>query len=188
MITDRQICEPFLFNPIKHHLGFIREFINLRAAWVTENDLKNLTRELKHLGTSVTDVYNGALSISDICEEAQAFLTRNAIVQKDIFSTWVGTNMNDFKVIAFQDLSQWTLKYRNNVERYVHIFPARNSPHSFRVKSNTLKTAILYCIMIGKDFISADNLNKIRPLLGLSPIKDSVDSEAITEMIEILRG
>ncbi len=30
MKADSQIPEPFLFNLIKHHLGFIREFVNLK--------------------------------------------------------------------------------------------------------------------------------------------------------------
>ncbi|MBK7710170.1 MAG: hypothetical protein IPJ37_03805 [Bacteroidales bacterium] len=79
------------------------------------------------------------------------------------------------------------LKYHDHLQRYIHIFPARGSRLTFRVRSNTLKSAILYYILVGKDFITADDLNRVRPLLGLSPVKDPVDSEAITEMIEILR-
>jgi hypothetical protein len=80
------------------------------------------------------------------------------------------------------------LKYHNDKNRYVHIFPARNSLHSFRVKANTLKSAILYYILIGKDYITKDDLNRARALLGLSPVKGPAEAEAITEMIEILRG
>jgi hypothetical protein len=57
-----------------------------------------------------------------------------------------------------------------------------------RIKANTLKSAILYYIIIGKDFISRNDLNKARALLRLSPIKDPAEAEAITEMIEMLRG
>jgi hypothetical protein len=69
----------------------------------------------------------------------------------------------------------------------VHIFPARLSPHTFRIKANTLKSAILYVIMIGKDYISEDDLNKARAMAGLSPVREVGDAEAVTEMIEILR-
>ena len=79
------------------------------------------------------------------------------------------------------------LNIMTTCQRFVHIFPARGSQHTFRVKSNTLKSALLYYILVGKDFITGDDLNKVRPLLGLSPIRDPVDTEAITEMIEILR-
>jgi hypothetical protein len=188
MITDYQIPEPFLFNPLKHHLGFIKEFISLRIDGESIDDINNLIKELKHLGTSVMDIYTGTLSITVICKEVDAFLKNKKLIQRDLFSHWAGVSTTDFKIMSLSDSSQWTLKYHDNDIRYVHIFPARSSPHSFRVKSNTLKSAVLYNIMIGKDYISNDDLNKVRPLLGLSPVKDTVDNEAILEMIEILRG
>jgi hypothetical protein len=86
------------------------------------------------------------------------------------------------------DSSQWTLKYHNSESRHVHIFPARSSPHSFRVKANTLKSAVLYIILIGKDYVTEDDLNTARALAGLSPVKEVSDAEAVTEMIEILRS
>ncbi|TAL60063.1 MAG: hypothetical protein EPN88_16420 [Bacteroidetes bacterium] len=187
MITDYQIPEPFLFNPLKHHLGFIKEFINLRVDSESNYDIKSLIKELKHLGTSVMDIYTGRLSVTGICNEVDAFLKNKKILQRILFSIWTGADTTDFKIISISDGSQWTLKYHENEIRYVHIFPARLSPHSFRVKSNTLKSAVLYYIMIGKDYVSNDDLNKVRPLLGLSPINDSADNKAILEMIEILR-
>ena len=187
MKTDYQIPELFLFNPLKHHLGFIREFINLKIEDESYTDIKNLIKELKHLGTSVMDVYTGSLSVINICKEVEEFLEQKYILRREPFSLWAGIKMNSFRIISLSDGSQWTLKYHNNEIRYVHLFPARSSPHSFRVKSNTLKSALLYYIIIGKDFITGDDLNKVRILLGLSPIKDTVDTEAITEMIEILR-
>lgn len=187
MIAELKIPEPVLFNPLKHHLGFIREFILQKTERTANADHKILIRELKHLGTSVMDVYTGPLLINEICGEICEFLIEKNLSGRYAFSDWTGRGMNDFKLIALSDGSQWTLKYHDNNQRYVHIFPARGSQHSFRVKSNTLKSALLYYILIGKDFITADDLNRVRPLLGLSPIKDPVDTEAITEMIEILR-
>ena len=146
-----------------------------------------MIKELKHLGTSVMDVYTGSLLVSEICDEVRLFLRKQELTEKKNFSEWTGIKMNDFKIMSLSDGSQWTLKYHDNSHRFVHIFPARGSMHTFRVKSNTLKSALLYYILIGKDFITGDDLNRVRPLLGLSPIKDPVDSEAITEMIEILR-
>jgi hypothetical protein len=72
--------------------------------------------------------------------------------------------------------------------RFVHIFPARLSPHTFRVKSNTIKSAILYLILIGKDYVTEEDLNKARALTGLSPVKEVEDTEAVIEMIEVLRS
>jgi len=187
MISDHQIPEPILFNPLKHHLGFIREFIYKKTEIEHNSDTKNLIRELKHLGTSVMDVYTGSILINNICKEVKEILEQKNLLERELFSIWTGIKMDDFRLISLSDGSQWTLKYHDNSRRFVHIFPARASQHTFRIKSNTLKSALLYYILIGKDFITGDDLNRVRPLLGLSPIKDPVDAEAITEMIEILR-
>jgi hypothetical protein len=186
MNTDYQIPEPFLFNPIKHHLGFIKEFININIDKPV-TDIQGLTRELKPLGTSVMDIYTGSLSIGTICFETKEFLNGKNILKKEVYSEWAGTKMDCYKIIPLSDGSQWTLKFHDNPQRFVHIFPARNSQHTFRVKSNTLKSALIYNIIIGKDLVTSDDLNKVRPLLNLSPVKDAIDTEAILEMIEILR-
>jgi hypothetical protein len=188
MIAESQIPEPILFNPLKHHLGYVREFIYQKTEGEENGDQKKMIKELKHLGTSVMDVYTGSLPITDICNEVVVFLREMEISERNHFSAWAGVKMNEFRIIPLSDGTQWTLKYNDHCQRFVHIFPARGSSHTFRVKSNTLKSALLYSILIGKDFITGDDLNRVRPLLGLSPIKDPVDTEAITEMIEILRN
>jgi hypothetical protein len=186
MNTDYNIPEPFLFNPVKHHLGFIKDFINL---YIDDSltDIKALTRDIKHIGRSVMDIYKGPLSIKGICLETEEYLKLNNIFERESYSEWVGIKTDCFHVIRLSDGSSWTLKFNNNSLRFVHIFPARNSQHTFRVKANTLKSALIYNIIIGKDLVTGDDLNKVRPLLGLSPVKDPIDTEAILEMIEILR-
>jgi hypothetical protein len=47
---------------------------------------------------------------------------------------------------------------------------------------------LLYYIKVGKDYVTGDDLNRVRPMIGLSPVRDAIDTEAITEMIEILRN
>lgn len=187
MNADYQIPEPYLFNPIKHHLGFIKEFINHNIDNYRSDD-QSLIKTIRHLGGSVMDIYTGTLSIRNICNEAEEFLKEREISGYDSFSVWAGTRIDCFRIIRLSDDSQWTLKFYNNPQRYVHIFPARNSRFTFRVKSNTLKSALIYNIIIGKDLVTSDDLNKVRPLFGLSPIKNSLATEAILEMIEILRS
>jgi hypothetical protein len=186
MNADYQIPEPFLFNPIKHHLGFIKEFINMNID-KSRSDNISLNRDLKHIGRSVMDIYTGSLPVRNICIETGEYLLQKNITGKESFSVWAGTKNECFRIIRLSDDSQWTLKFHNNPQRFVHIFPARNSRYTFRVKSNTLKSALIYNIIIGKDLVTGDDLNKVRPLLGLSPVKDAIDTEAILEMIEILR-
>jgi hypothetical protein len=182
------IPEPLLFNPLKHYLHFIRNFVNSQTLNINDPGLKYLTRELKHLGTCVMDIYTGELSLERIFSEIREFLKKNNIQDKEFYKEWAGTGFNDYRITSLSDTSQWTLKYYNHESRYVHIFPARSSPHSFRIKANTLKSAILYIIIIGKDYVSDDDLNAARALAGLSPVKEVADAEAVTEMIEILRN
>lgn len=193
MITDYQIPEPFLFNPLKHHLGYIREFINSRTDGESIEDIEEIIKRLKHLGTSVMDIYSGPLSVNATCMEIEEFLRDKDLLKEKSFSGWTGIKISEFKIIILSDSSKWTLKYHNSETRFVHIFPARSvndgsgSLSAFRVKSNTLKTAVLYNIIIGKDYINKEDLNKVRILLGLSPVKNTTDSETVLEMIDILR-
>lgn len=187
MQINYYIPEPFQFNPLKHHFEYIKEFISVRLAEENINDVKELIRELKHIGTSVMDIYNGEITIEDIFKEINEILKSRKITSAHSFAKLAVEKYNDYLSASLSDGSQWVLKYHNDKSRYVHIFPARNSLHSFRIKANTLKSAILYYILIGKDYITRDDLNHTRELLGLSPVKDTADAEAITEMIEILR-
>jgi hypothetical protein len=182
------IPEPIMFNPLKHYLAFIREFVSSRTLAINDPRLKELSRELKHIGTCVMDIYTGNLSQESIFKEILEFLEINNLKAKEKYKEWAGTGFDDYRIIPLSDTSQWTLKYNNHETRYVHIFPARSSPHSFRIKANTLKSAILYIIIFGKDFISDDDLNAARALAGLSPVREAADAEAVTEMIDILRN
>src|SRR5674476_833252 len=99
MITDNAIYEPFLFNPLKHHLGFIREFINLNID-KNGSELQDLAKDLKHLGTSVMDIYTGSLSIRNILNEIEEFLKQKDILRRENYSVWAGSNMKCFRIIS----------------------------------------------------------------------------------------
>lgn len=193
MEADYQIPEPVLFNLIKHHLGYIRDFIDNPVAFTLPGSLPAplkgiLLQRLKHIGTTVMDVYTGKLSVRDICEEITEHLRLVNLLDFEKYSVWTGRNPENYRTITLSDESEWTMKFHNEHNRYVHIFPARNSRYTFRVKGNTLKTALIYLILIGKDMITGEDLNRVRPYLGLSPVKDAIEAKAIVEMIEILRG
>ena len=187
MITFSQIPEPVLFNPLKHHLGFIREFTDMRSENDSSVRIQEVMKEIKHIGTSVMDIYTGELSVTGICSEVEDFLLKNKLLEREIFSSWAGIEPAEFKIISLSDGSQWVLKYHENERKFAHIFPARQSPHTFRIKSNTLKSAILYVMLIGKNFVTEEDLNKARAFEGLSPVREVADTEAVAEMIEVLR-
>ena len=181
------IPEPLLFNPLKHYLPYIRDLAAGRTMTINDPELKGLTKELKHIGTCVMDIYTGELPQEKIFVEILDFLHSNGLSARESFMKWTGTGFDEYKLHTVSDTSLWMLKYHNHETRYVHIFPARSSPHSFRIKANTLKSAILYIMVIGKDYVSEDDLNAARALAGLSPVREVADTEAVTEMIEILR-
>ena len=181
------IPEPFLFSPLKHYLPYIKDFTELRAGEERYPGSEELIRELRHIGTCVMDVYKGDLSPDQIFSEIRQFLLSGQIYMKDVYGKWAGTSFRNYRIIRLSDGSRWTLKYYDDEFRYVHIFPSRSSPFTFRIKANTLKSALLYHILIGKDYISREDLNKARSLMGLSPVRGVTDVEAITEMIEIMR-
>jgi hypothetical protein len=186
MSIDYSIPEPFQFNPLKHHLAFIREFIN-HVLNPENHDIKEFIRQIKHTGSSVMDIYTGLLSINKILAESKLFLEAEGLITQELFSYWTGKGFSDFRIITLSDSSQWTLKYHNSENRYVHLFPTRSSPHTFRIKANTLKSAVLYVAVIGKDYVTEEDLNRARAMADLSPVKEVAETEAVSEMIEILR-
>jgi len=187
MKPGSDIPEPLLFNPLKHHLGYIRDFTEYYST--LENfDRFEFLRILGHVGSSVMDIYAGVLTCEDICLQALGILKSENLLVKEKFITWTGSRLKDFRTIELSDGSKWVMKYYNHEQHWAHIFPARLSPHSFRVKANTLKSAILYQVFVGKDFISEEALNQARAIGNLSPVKDVFDAEAITAMIELIRG
>ncbi len=188
MFFDSHIPTPYLFNPLKHHLGFIRTYINTYAGSALQDKKSLITRELKHLGTSLMDIYSGRLSLEEIYGEVDLYLKTNNLYKCDNFCRWTGKLPRDFKTLVLSDGSVWIVKYFNNKQRYIHYFPARNGSHSVRAKANTVKSAILYLVFIDKDFISEEDLNRARSVTGLSPVKGVDDAEAISEMIEIIRA
>lgn len=133
------------------------------------------------------DVYSGSLGCEAIGNEVSGFLLENNLLTRKNFILWTGRRPDDYRTIKLTDGSEWVAKYYNH-RRWVHIFPARMSPHSFRIKANTLKSAILYQIFSGKDYISGEGLNSARAKGGLPPVKEVYEAEAITAMIELIRG
>jgi hypothetical protein len=179
------IPEPFQFNPLKHHLAFIRDF-SQRAE--RSGETVEIVKTVRHIGSSVMDVYTGQLSVSDVLNEAVTYLADHDLLSHERFMKWTGTGFSDFRNLHLSDESEWILKYNNSIQKYVHIFPARFGPHTFRVKANTLKSAILYIILSGKDYVSEDEINNVRAFAGLSPVKEITESEAIFRIIEMLRS
>jgi hypothetical protein len=165
------VKEPFLFNCYKHHLWFLRERVrqvgNMR-------ELAKLAKELKVVGSSVMDMYEGTHSPAELVRLIERYLEWGKHLGYDEYREWLMGN-NGYRLVQIIDGSEWVLRLGENRERYIHFHPARNSNRTFRLHSTSLKTALMACVYCQLNKCSVENLtvvNKIRSkYLDLPPLK-----------------
>lgn len=188
ILYPERIPVPFLFNPLKHHLGFIRDLV--WETWIPgiHSNWPSIAREIKHTGVSMMDIYRGKIDAGSILEELRNQLQQPGLLDPGRFALYSGTNPEDFRTLLISDGSEWVVKYFPDPSRFIHVFPARSSNYTLRIKANTLKSAILYILFIGKDYISEEGLNSARSMMGLSPVRDVDEAESISRIIEMLRN
>ncbi|MCX7987703.1 MAG: hypothetical protein N2662_12270 [Bacteroidales bacterium] len=168
---------PVLFNALKHHWYTIKKFSGSPPLqWIDE---------LVVIGHSIIDLYIGKMTVEQITEEVIKELQRINVFEIKAFEEWLKQG-RDFRIIKLSDGSFWTLRRtKHNETQYIHIHPGRYSPHTMRVKSETLKTAIAYqCLRYygelnnlptslrsASDKEITQYLNYVRQKLQLSPVK-----------------
>ncbi|HTF80844.1 MAG TPA: hypothetical protein VL947_03930 [Cytophagales bacterium] len=166
-----------LFNELKHHLGSIAKLIKSH----TPGTSPNLTR----LGDSLMDLYVGDLDLGAIFHETITFLNTNQISTEEAYRHYLQQH-GGHVTYQLSDQSTWVLLLGNEPSLYVHIHPARYSLHTLRVKSSTLKTAILLKIhQVEVSDLKA--VNMIRKQLQLSPIKSMELSHNINHVLHALQ-
>ncbi len=175
------------FNPLKHHLEFIRQFIIENSSSAPEQ----VAERIKIIGHSATDVYFGKLSVGEIIIQVSDFLMRNNLLWRQSFFEWVFNNSDEFKIINLKDNSLWTLRAGKNPNKFVHIHPARNQPMVIRLKANTLKTVLLFLASgsygpQGKDDFATINILR-KEFLKLPPVKSLAESKRLEFLIKLLR-
>ena len=183
MVTVENLKAPILFNPFKHHLSFIRKYIDS----YNQKDYNQLKIDLLKIGNSQMDLYFGELSIDNIVEEVIAFLTNFNLLEKEVFFQHIDKS-GGFIKISLSDQSTWVLRKGENPTFFVHIHPARYSKYTIRIKASTLKSTIATSVCFqNSSSIGVDELNKARVnLLNLSPIKQ-VSSHTF-EMLEMINS
>jgi hypothetical protein len=180
---------PVLFNPHKHHAGFLRERIG-RA--VAADDLRTLADELAVVGSKLMDLYHGPFSPPEIADQVMTHLGRTRLAAPTAFRAWVEAG-GGYRVIEFpEDTSQWVLRAGDEDDRFVHVHPARYSPFTIRVRANVLTTAVMALALTarqGGDPLSRPVVNAVRrDYLGLAPVgRDPSGDEGIGAVIELLR-
>ena len=140
-----EVPEPFCFNLLKHHLGYLHAFA-AKYMLAERRTLTDAASELVQLGHLLTDVYTGALSPGRICAQIRRRLEPEQLFQKTSYRKWIGESTGRYRLVTIADKSVWTLLYSGNPKQYLHIHPARRSPHTTRVRSIALKVALLLFI------------------------------------------
>ena len=137
--------------------------------------------QVLQIGNNLIDFYTGSLSVKEICEEVLDYFRVMNLIERDAFTSWI--EAANWKKIQLSDSSKWLIKKGNDVERFIHIHPAKHSEHSIRVRATTLKTVLALQVYqinsTNQAKTDLENVNQIRSqLLELSPIKSlhSADS------------
>jgi hypothetical protein len=181
---------PVLLNTWKHHAGAIRRQITavVRGG---ERALAELPRALAVIGTDLMDLYTGALSPAKIASEVIARLRGEGRIDPAPYRAWLEAG-GGFQVLDFSnDGSRWVLRLGGEQGRYVHVHPARGSPHTRRVRANVLKTAILvlaHAQAYARDLADVAFINEVRKQsLGLPPIVSLSGDEGLGLVLDLLR-
>lgn len=175
-------ADNILFNALKHHRGFIHQQLE-------ELTIQTLPERLKVLGNSQMDIYYGVLDLPDLFREVISQLTATGLSDEAGYLQRLKDNGGYFE-IGLSDSSRWILLHGIEPGRYIHLHPARYSPHSLRVKATVLKT-VLACLTIVPESTQPDLavLNHIRQsVLDLSPVKNLSQCEHLWKVMKMLQG
>ena len=179
-----------LFNPHKHHAGFLRNRVREAIAGGQEG-LRALADELIVVGTKLMDLYHGPFSPREIADKVMAELMAARRETPSGFREWVNA-AGGYRVIEFsEDRSRWVLRADDD-DRFVHVHPARHSPFTIRVRATVLTSAVMVLALSGingGDPLSRTVVNAVRrDYLGLPPVgRDLSIAEGIGAIIELFR-
>jgi hypothetical protein len=182
-----QLPEPVLFHPLKHHLGYLREFTRQGATY-SEAELK---AALRTLGNSQMDLYTGLLSPLRVAQEVVTHLQEQNLLQPETYRTYLNTISKEYFTLTLSDETDWVLRWGRVDGRHVHLHPARYTGHTTRVKANVLKTAAASVIASrkwGEITIDTPLVNRVRvEWLALPPVKTFSAEEGAGEIIRLLK-
>ena len=170
-----------LFNPLKHHVGFIREFISHPAT--------TFSCKLKTVGHCQLDLYFGELKIESICQEILEQLRSSGVSDFHQYRRLLYFH-HGYHTMIIADGSKWVLRLGKDKQAFVHIHPARNSPFTLRVNANTLKSVLALGILVRSgDLVGLElrSFNTIRTsTLNLSPVKNIEEMKAVERTMKII--
>ena len=182
------ISHPFNFNPVKHHLGYIKSFIRQNPSGTHELISSIVTVELRRIGSSVTDIYTGELQIDEIISQIREYLDIKNLISRNSYLKWTREDPDSYRTVTLSDDSRWILKSLPDHLSYIHLFPSRGSGNTIRTKGNTLKSAIILTLLLPHSDLTRETINEARSFIGLSPVKSLSEAGAIVEISELLEG
>jgi hypothetical protein len=178
---------PITFNAFKHHFRFLNERI---IVW-KKLDWNEVVKELKYIGNNLTDLYCGNLSVDSIIYECCQHFKKLNITDEHKLAEWL--KPLEYRKIRLSDNSLWVVKQGSDQCHYIHVHPAKNSPHTIRVRATTLKTVIALKVKaLKQDNIIDYNLKTVNSIrtgcLGLSPVKSLVKGKGIDRIRNLFNG
>jgi hypothetical protein len=176
--------DPIVFNALKHHAGFIREFIKVTS-------IRDLPHRFNRIGNAQFDLYFGSLSVSTVIDEVRDQIDQTVGLEREMYNQWM-LRGRGYQKVELSDASQWILRVGDDKERFVHLHPGRYSPFTIRVSSNTLKTVIAVTVWMTGNHnhaLDPDTINQVRcQLLGLSPLHHIPPGGSLDRIFSILFG
>jgi len=175
-IAEADLPVPILFHPLKHHLGYIKAFIQTQV----DQSPQQIARQLQRIGNSQLDFYTGNLSPTQIADEVISYLQNYSLLNPEAYLKYLSGQENHYRTVTLSDGTDWVLRWGIVADRYVHLHPARYAAQTIRVKAISLKTAIAATIAarLLNTTIDLQLVNHVRtqwldlpPLTSLSPAK-----------------
>lgn len=183
------VPSPVLFNCLKHHLGFIKEFILTNVA---SKNLEALSPQLRLIGESQMDLYLGELTPMLISHQIIEQLHAKEAFRKAAYIEFIHTQNIGYQTLILSDTSVWILRIGEVEGRHIHIHPGRYSPQTIRVKASTLKTAIALSVWMKLHNYSEatiEMLNYVRKdILGASPVKSFAATEGFGKIFNLIHS
>ena len=147
------------YNALKHDLPTLAHSLRVHARSGDFSEASLINELNLDSARGVTDLYEGPLSVEEIKAELSSMLRGEGVDSPASYAEWLAREGATQRFGAYlnrslSDGSEWTLRrqYEGHDESagFVHIHPARSSPHTFRVKANTFRTAafVFFCAVL----------------------------------------
>lgn len=182
MAIDSNIPVPLKFNPLKHHRNYILQTLR-------ENSTEKIVQMLDPICNNYIDIYTGILTPKEIGLEVLEILKSKQVLLQEDFEQWIDET-DEFRKVTIRDGSQWLLRKSTEIERYIHLHPARTGKFSYRFKGSTLKTIFMLKAALNgpEQTLSLENVNRIRLQVGLSPVKKLEKEKGILKCFDAFFG